>query len=100
MDIFLFQMWNETILTGQPSHTSFLTCSLLFLLLLRYLCIVCSGATDAADGVENLKIDLRNSPTEKNPATDNDWVSFDWEVKPRLPLPSALSCPHIWLEIK
>ena len=66
-------------LIRQPSHTSFLpmTCGVLFVLLLRYLCIVCSSATEAAEGVENLKIDLRNSPTEKNSATDNDWVSFD-----------------------
>ena len=54
-----------------------MTCGVFFVLLLRYLCIVCSSANQAAEGVENLKIDLRNSPAEKNSATDNDWVSFD-----------------------
>ena len=38
----------------------------------RYLCIVCSSATEAADGVESLQIDSRNSPAEKNPSTHND----------------------------
>jgi len=72
-----------------------MTCGVFFVLLLRYLCIVCSSANQAAEGVENLKIDLRNSPAEKNSATDNDWVSFDWEVKPRLSLLSASSPLHI-----
>lgn len=36
-----------------------------------------NDTTQAAESLETLKIDSQNSPTVKDSATDNDWVSFD-----------------------
>jgi len=46
-----------------------------------------NSASQTAEDLEALKINSENSSTVKDTATaDNDWVSFDWEVKLRLPL--------------
>jgi len=39
-------------------------------------------SNETAESLGKLKIDSRNSPAAaKDTATDNDWVSFDWEAK-------------------